>query len=348
MRFASPEYLWLLLVVPLVAAGGFLAHRRRERAIGRFAGGTAYVARFVSERSRNRRAVKLLLLYVTWAALPVALARPQWGTSVEEVTRRGGDVVVLLDTSLSMAAEDLAPNRLEQAKHSIGSLLDRLEGDRVALVTFAGQAQLNCPLTVDHGAIRLFLEAVDPLAVPVGGTALADALALALRALAPGGAALSDDRGRAVLLYSDGEDHEGGVDEILEQLARVGVAVHTVGCGTARGAPIPLRDATGMLAGYKKDREDKIVTTRLDEGVLERVALRTDGHYFRATVGETEVEPLLAALEGLPAGEIGSAMRVRYEERFTVPLVVAWLALAAEALLGDRRRRAAAAKREAS
>jgi Ca-activated chloride channel family protein len=236
-----------------------------------------------------------------------------------------------------MAAEDLAPNRLEQAKHSIDSLLDRLEGDRVALVTFAGQAVLNCPLTVDHGAVRLFLESTDPTAVPVAGTALAEALGLALRALRPDLAGTSTDRGRSVVVYSDGEDHEGDLDEMLSAYENSGVSVHTVGCGTTRGAPIPLRDAAGMITGYKKDRDDKVVTTRLNEPILERIALETNGRYFRATAGEMEVEQIGAALAGLEAGEIGSALRTRYEDRFQIPLLIAWVALLCETLLGDRR-----------
>lgn len=343
MRFAAPEFLWLLGLLPLAAAAAWINHALRERALRRFAGGEAYASRFTGDRCRNRRAIKMLLLYLAWIALPLALARPQWGSSVEQITRRGGDVVLVLDSSLSMSAEDLAPNRLDHAKHSIETLLDGIEGDRVALVTFAGQAQLNCPLTVDHGAVRLFLEAVDPKAVPLGGTALADALGLALRALTLDGAA--SDRGRAVVVYSDGEDHEGGVDEILESLARAGIPVHTVGCGTTRGAPIPLRDAAGILSGYKKDGEGKVVTTRLEDALLEQVALGTDGRYFRATTGETEVEQLARVLSGLEAGEFGSTLRVRYEERFQLPLMAAWLALCGEALLGDRRRRRAEARR---
>lgn len=339
MRFAAPEFLWLLLLLPLSGLAGWAAHARRVRALCHFAGGESFAPRFTGEICRNRRAVKLILIYTALTTLPLALARPQWGSTLEEITRKGGDVVIVLDASLSMAAEDLAPNRLEQAKHSIDSLLDRLEGDRVALVTFAGQASLNCPLTVDHGAVRLFLESVDATAVPVAGTALSEALGLALRALRPELAGVATDRGRSVVVYSDGEDHEGDLDEMLAEYERSGVSVHSVGCGTTRGAPIPLRDAAGMIAGYKKDRDDKVVTTRLNEAILERIALESNGRYFRATAGEMEVEQIGAALAGLEAGEIGSALRRRYEDRFQIPLLVGWAALVFEALLGDRRRR---------
>jgi Ca-activated chloride channel family protein len=279
----------------------------------------------------------VILLSFALGALCVAMARPQWGTRLEPVTRRGSDLVVVLDTSLSMSAEDLAPNRLAQAKHAIGSLLERVAGDRVALVTFAGRAHLNCPLTVDHGAIRLFLDSVDVDTVPVAGTALGDALKAGLDALRTGSNG-AEDRGRAVVLWSDGEDHAGEVDEALDALKGAGVVVHTVGSGTSRGAPIPLRDEAGLLTGYKKDGEGKVVTTRLSEEVLERIALESGGRYYRATTSEVEVDEIGQSLSSLSRGELGSELRTRYEERFQVPLLLGWIALVAESLLGDRRR----------
>jgi len=338
MRFASPEMLWLLLALPLLAGLSLLGLARRRKALRRFAGGEEYLERFTDEISRNLRSVKLLLLYVFLFAVIVTLARPQWGTRLEPITSRGADIVIVLDTSLSMATEDQAPSRLGQAKHAIAELLASFGGDRVALVTFAGQASLNCPLTVDHAAVRLFLDSTDVNVVPVPGTALASALDTGLDALRVGGHEL-DDRGRAIVLYSDGEDHVGGLDDVIARLRDNGVAVHAVGCGTARGGPIPLRDPTGMLTGYKKDREGKVVTTQVNEDVLENIALETGGRYYRATNSEVELEAIAQALSGLSHGEIGSELRTRYEERFQIPLLVALLVLIAETVLGDRRRR---------
>ena len=340
MRFALPEALWLLAALPLVALAGWWARGMRRRALARFAGGSAHAVRFETEVSTHRRAIKALLLYVALAALPIALARPQWGTRLEQVTRRGADVAIVLDTSLSMLAEDVAPSRLGQARHAVISLIERLGGDRMALVTFAGRAAIQCPLTVDHGALRLMLDAVDAEAVATPGTALAEGLAAGLAALrAEEGPA--EERGRAIVLLSDGEDHEGELDGIIGRLASSGVAVYAVGCGTTRGSPIPLHDEAGMLAGYKKDREDRVVTTRLSEASLERVALETSGRYYRASASEVEVDEIAGSLAALAQGELGSELRTRYEERYQFPLLVGWLALAAEALVGDRRRRPA-------
>jgi Ca-activated chloride channel family protein len=343
MRFADPQFLWLYLLVPVVVLGGLGMHVRRLR---RFAGGEAQLARFEATVSVHRRAAKTLLVYVSLAALPAALARPQWGARLEQVTSRGVDVAIVLDTSLSMLAEDVAPSRLEQARFAIDSLLDWLEGDRVSLVTFAGVANVSCPLTVDHAAVRLFLGAVDAEIVQSPGSAVGPALEAALASL-DRGAKDSGARGRAIVLFTDGEDHGGGVEEAIEQCSRAGVAVHAVGAGSPAGSPIPLRDATGVLGGYKKDREGQVVTTRLNESVLERIALDSGGRYYRATAAGSEVEAIARAIRTLEEGEIGAALRTRYEERFQIPLFLAWLALMADTLLGDRRRSARAAREAA-
>jgi Ca-activated chloride channel family protein len=338
VRFGSPEYLALLVLLPGMALAGWYARARRAAALRGFAGG--HVARFTGQVSANRRALKLLLIYVAWTALALAAARPQWGTRLEPIVRRGADVVLVLDTSLSMAAEDVAPNRLDLARHSLGTLLERIPGDRVALVTFAGEANLACPLTIDHAALRMLLESAGVTSTPVPGTALADALRVALHAFRarPGE---PDDRGRAIVVFSDGEDHSGETEPVLEELSRAGIAVHAVGCGTARGAPLPLRESSGLVAGYKKDREGRVVTSRLNEDVLERLALATGGRYFLAAPGEFEIGEIARSLAVLSQGELGAELRTRYEERFRIPLLLGLAALIAEALVGDRRRDAA-------
>ncbi len=339
MRFAEPTLLWLLLLLPVLAALALLGSRVRRRALARFAGGTEHLGRFSGEVGSNRRAVKTLLLLVAMAAGVLAAARPQWGTRLEPITRRGVDVVVVLDTSVSMLADDVAPNRLALARHAAASLLQRLSGNRVALVTFAGKATLACPLTLDQGAAILLLEAVDAEAVPVPGSAIADALRTAVRAF---GGAASEGRQRAIVVFSDGEDHEGGIDEAIRATREGGATVHAIGCGTARGSPIPLGDSSGASRGFKKDSEGRVVTTRLDESVLEKLALGTDGHYYRATPAEEEINEIVRAIAGMDARELGTVLRTKYEERFQIPLALALAALLAETVLSDRRRRSAA------
>jgi Ca-activated chloride channel family protein len=337
MRFAAPEFLWALALLPPIALAAWGSLELRRSALRRFAGGDAFLGRFTVEVSVHRRAAKLLLLFLGFASIIVALARPQWGTRLEPITREGSDLVIVLDTSLSMATEDLAPNRISQAKHAIAALIDLTEGDRVALVTFAGMADLACPLTLDRAAVRLFLDSLDVDSVPVPGTGLAEALGLAMRTLRVD-QPLADERGRAIVLFTDGEDHEGGVDEIVPSLARQGIPVYSVGCGTTRGGPIPIQGETGIASGYKKDAEGRVVTSHIDEALLENLALDTGGRYYRGTAGENEIREIAEHVGGMQGGELGSQLRTRYEERFQIPLAVGLLALLAETLIGDRRR----------
>lgn len=335
MRFVHPELLWLLLSLPLMAVGNWWIAMRRQRALFEFAGGREHLERFARQVNVHLRVAKLILVYLALAMAIVAASRPQWGNRLEAIERAGVDVVVVLDNSLSMAAEDIAPSRLGQAGHEIDSLLKSIEGNRVALITFAGQASLVCPLTLDHAALRLFLETLEPESVQIPGTALAEALRLAIRAF---GSEAATDRSRALVLFSDGEDHEGGLEDVIPELTSAGITVYAVGCGTARGAPIPLEGPGGMRAGYKKDRDSKVVTTRLDETVLEQLALESGGRYYRATPAETEVQDIVGSLTAMDAKEFGAVLRTRYEERYQIPLSIALIALLAESLLGDRRK----------
>lgn len=337
MRFAQPELLWLLLLVPAVAILAAVGAGLRRRSLHRFAGGAAFASRFQGDVSTNRRAAKALLLLLAASCGIVAAARPQWGVRLEPITRRGVDVVIVIDTSLSMAAEDVPPSRLGQARHAAASLIRQLAGNRIAIVTFAGQATLACPLTVDSEAALLFLDSVDAEAVAVPGSAIGGALRVAARAFGPKEA---QARHRAVVLFSDGEDHEGGIDDAVAAMKGVGAGVFAVGCGTAQGTPIALRDeAAAGSTGYKKDAAGHVVTTKLEEDVLEKLALETDGRYYAATPSEGEVDEISRAVSGMDALEFGTVLRTRYEERFQIPLLVALAALVAETLLGDRRGR---------
>ena len=341
MRFVHAELLWLFATLPLLALLGWWNLARRRRALQHFAGGEASEVRLGVEISVHRRAAKQLLLSVALAALIFAAARPQWGTRLESVNRRGVDVVVMIDTSLSMVAEDVAPSRLARALHQTDMLLERLAGNRVALMTFAGQASLLSPLTLDHAAVRLFLDTVEGEAAQVPGTALAEALELAQSAFSDAEHG-TEARTRAIVLFTDGEDHEGELDALPAALKTAGVGLFSVGCGSTRGAPIPLRDDAGNATGYKKDREDKVVTTRLEESVLEALALEVGGRYYRSTPRGEEISEIADAITALDSREYGAVLRARYEDRYQIPLMLALLALCAETILSDRRRHRAA------
>jgi Ca-activated chloride channel family protein len=332
MRFAVPQMLWALAAVPVLGALLWLAALRRRAALESFAGGGRQARRAAESVSVHRRAAKAICLLVAATAGILAAARPQWGQGTETITRKGIDLVIVLDTSKSMAAEDVTPSRLARGVRAASSLLSRIEGDRVALVTFAGKPALSCPLTLDHEAVRLFLDAVDVESVSVGGTALAEALAAGARALGPPAAEGTEAKGRALLVISDGEDHEGGLDAAIAALKQAGVVVFAVGCGTEQGGPVP--DG----GEYKKDRAGQLVTTRLDEGPLRTIALDTGGKYYRATAAEGEIDEIAGALAAMDAAGAGTVLRTRWVERFQYPLALALLAVVAEALLSDRRK----------
>lgn len=335
MRFAEPMMLFWLLLLPAIALLWGASRWRARRRLIRFAG-VEGAARFTVEASAHRRATKALLLLLAFASGVVALARPQWGTGVDVVTRKGVDVVLLLDTSRSMAAADVPPDRLGLARHAAGTLLDKLAGDRLALVTFAGRAAIVTPLTVDHEAVRLFLDALDTESVSIPGTSLADGLRVAIGAFPK--AESGEARGRAIVVFSDGEDHEGGLAEAIDLARKAGAKVWTIGLGTERGAPIP----DGGAGEWKKDAEGRVVTTRLDAGTLAQLAESSGGKYYTATAGEVELDALARDLGAMEGEETGTVLRTRYTERFPIPLAVAIAALFAEVFVSERRRRSAA------
>ena len=232
-RFASPEWLLALAALPIMVAGFWFGARRRKALLARF-GEDDLVQRLTPSVNSLARRWKSVLLVVATGLLVVALARPQFGTRVETVRRRGQDVVVAVDLSQSMRAEDITPNRLEAARLAILRLIRNLDGDRIGLVAFAGEAFIQSPLTADYSAAALFLDAMDPEMMPVQGTNLGEALRLSLDALDQG--ARED---RILVLVTDGEDHEGELDPQLQRAVASGVRIHTVGLGSAEGVPIP-------------------------------------------------------------------------------------------------------------
>jgi len=333
MRFAEPVVLWWLLAVPALAGLSIGLAWLRRRALTAFAGGEAHAGRFRGEVSSHKRAAKTIALLVALTAGILAAARPQWGSGTETITRKGIDLAIVLDTSKSMAAADVAPSRLARGVRAGSSLLDRLAGDRVALVTFAGKPAITCPLTVDHEAVRLFLDAVDVEAVSVPGTALADAVREGIRALGPPAAEGTEAKGRALIVISDGEDHEGGVEQAIADVRRAGIAVYAIGCGTDQGAPIP----EGESGAYKKDAQGRLVTTRLDERPLRSLAIESGGKYYRAAAAEGEVDEIAKALAAMDASGSGTVLKTRWVERFQIPLALALVALMLETLISDRR-----------
>lgn len=335
MRFGASFYLWFLFAVPVIAGLLALDAHRRRRLLERL-GDRPLVARLSQSLSVEKRIMKGLLVVVAAAFLVLALARPQWGMKTETVRRRGVDVMVAVDTSLSMLSEDMKPNRLAQARSAIRGLFDLLEGDRVGLVAFSGTAYVACPLTLDYGAAAMFVDILDTDLLPVPGTNIAAAIRAATDAFPK-----EEGRHKVIVLVTDGEDHEGDIEAAAGEAADRGIIIHTVGVGATGGVPIPIRNARGDVTGYKEDRERRKVTSRLDEGALQTIASATHGKYFRSTPEGIELQSVYEEIAAMDPKNMTSRTVTRFEERYIIPLGAALLLLGIETALGDRRRRAA-------
>ena len=332
-RFGVESLLYAYLLLPALLALEWWAAARRRRALDRF-GERGRIDRLTAAVSRGGQLTRTVLLLAAVVLLVTALARPQFGDRVDTVRREGQDVVVALDLSASMEAEDVAPNRLAAAKLAVGRLIERLDGDRIGLVAFAGEAFVQSPLTLDYAAAALFLNAMEPDLGPVPGTDLGQAIEVALDGFGEPG-----ERNRQLVVITDGEDHEGAIDAAVERAADEGVRVYTVGLGSTEGVPIPSFDESGAPNGFLRDDEGSVVTTRLDDVTLQRVADRTGGAYYHAAAGAgAAFDRLVEELTGGEGGEIESREVTRYEEQYQIFLGLALLLLAAEALISERRR----------
>ncbi len=331
-RFGFEEFLILYALVALVGLFSWYAFRARREALRRF-GNQELVRKLASQVSPAARKLRVGLILAVIVLLVTALARPQFGSRIETVRREGQDVLIVLDVSKSMLAEDIVPNRLEKAKHAIGTLIGSLEGDRVGLVAFAGTAFVQCPLTLDYGAARMFLNAMEPDLIPVAGTAVGEALEKALSAFGE-----ENRKHRVVVLITDGEDHSGDALEAAAAAAEQGVVIHTVGIGSTEGVPIPDFDLNGRRRGFKKDRSGAVVMTRLDESTLQRIASDSGGRYFRASPAESELDLLAAEIGEMEKQELDAREFTQYEEQYQIFLGFALLLLALESFVPERRR----------
>jgi Ca-activated chloride channel family protein len=325
--------LWLLWLAPVLALVLWLAYRLRARARGRFAD-QSLLDRLLAGYSPRRRAVKSILLLLAVILLSVALARPQFGEKMVFMKRRGIDIVVVLDTSRSMLARDMRPDRLSKAKQEIYGMLERMEGDRVGLVCFAGEAIIQCPLTLDYNAAQVLVDAVDMYSVGRPGTALTEAIRKGT-----GMFDASEKKFKVILLITDGEDHEGDVEAAAEEAQQAGVIIHAIGIGSPSGEPIPELDAQGNVTGFKKDRDGRVILSKLDEYTLQKVALATEGTYYRASAGELELDKIYEEISQMEKKELEGKLFTQYEDRFSWFLIPAALLFAVEAVLSERRRR---------
>jgi Ca-activated chloride channel family protein len=332
MHFVRSEYLNLLWALPILGAFFWWSFRRRRRRLQVFISRTL-IGRLASEFSSRKAVARILLLTGFFAFGILTLARPQWGMRLDTVRRQGVDVIAALDTSYSMNAEDVAPNRLEKARREIRGLIARLKGDRIGLVVFAGTAVVECPLTLDYGAATLFLDVANTEIIPEPGTSLAAAVQTATSAFIA-----KEIKYKVLVIFTDGEDLEGQVQAAVEKARNAGVIIYTVGIGSPEGKPIPVRDQKGDIVEYRKDPDGQVVISRLDERSLAEIASETGGRYFRATTSESELDQIYDEVSRMEKKQLESRLYQNFEDQFQYPLALAVSCLAAEALISERRK----------
>ena len=333
MRLLEPIFLYLA-PLGLIAGGLFIWRSLQRQARMAQLVPAARVEQLLRGAGAQQGVLRGSALGLGTALLCIAAAGPQCGEKTEVVKRSGVDLVIALDASTSMLARDVKPSRLERAKLEVASLLDRLKGDRVGLVVFAGEAFVQSPLTTDYAATKLFLRAVDPAAMPQQGTALADALRESKRVL-EGGARTG--AGKVVLLLTDGEDHEGEADKAAAELAEAGIHLDAVALGGTSGEPIPLTDAQGNVTGYKKDSHGQTVLTAANPAALRDLTSRAGGNFLSGQGGDVGVSQMIDELDRLQRGELESRLSVQYGDRFAWFAGPAFFLLAVAAALGEGR-----------
>ena len=331
-RFAYPEYLYLLILIPvlvIIFRVSLIITRKRMKRFGN----PEILSQLMPDISYNRPVVKYMIYIFAFTLLIFAVARPQNGTKLQQVKRKGIEIMIALDVSNSMIAEDIQPNRLEKAKKAISKLVERLVNDRVGLIVFAGQAYTQIPITNDYASAKMFLSTVSPGIVPVQGTAIGAAIKLAMNSFTQ-----QEDMNRAVIIITDGENHEDDPVAMARQAAEKGINVYTIGVGLPKGSPIPIPSSSGQKS-FLKDQDGKVVISKLNERMLEEIAAEGNGKYIRANNIRLGLNSLFDDINKIEKKEIEARIYSEYEEMFQYPIAFALFLLFIEFLILDRKNR---------
>ena len=330
MKYENINYLYLLPIVVLMALAYIAFYKNRQNAIKKFVQ-AELMDSIVALVSKRKQKIKAIFVIVALLFIIFSLVQPKWGYHWEDVERRGIDLVVAVDTSRSMLADDIKPNRLQAAKREISDLINVIDGDRVGLVAFAGTAFLQCPLTLDYGAFNLFLDDINTNLIPVGGTSFGEAIKKSMSAFSS-----KLKKHKAIVLITDGEDHQGNAMEMAKAAKEQGIVVYTVGVGKKEGAYIKLKDGKGNET-LLKDREGKVVKSRLDEVLLNKIALETGGAYTPAYGTQWGLANIYTNIIGnMEEKQLGGRKIKLYENRFQIPLFIALILIVLESLIGER------------
>lgn len=333
MRYENPMYVWLFLALPIITIMYLWSVRSKNKKL-RFLADSSLIPHLVPQLSTTRSIVKFILFRLGIGFLIIGIIDPKIGTKLQEVTTTGQEIYIALDISKSMLAEDINPNRLDRSKMALKQLIKRLKGDRIGVIIFAGGAYVQLPLTTDYEAAKLFIDQVDTDLMSSQGTAIGDAIDLAIESFDP-----ESEAHRTIILITDGEDHEGNAISAVEQAAEVGITVHAIGMGTPKGAPIPKKDRYGNLKGYKKDKNGTTVITALNENMLHQIVDAGKGVFVRATNANVGLDQLMDEIESVEKTDMDTFMYSEYEHRFQWFFAVGLLLLIFDLLLSGYRKK---------
>lgn len=326
-RFEEPEYLYLLLIVPLLVLFYLYSNYRRRKAIRKF-GDPALLEQLMPDVSKYRPDVKFSLVLVAVGLFAVLLARPQFGSKLETVKRQGVEVMIALDISNSMLAQDVQPSRLAKAKRLVSQLVDKMENDKVGMIVFAGDAFTQLPITSDYISAKMFLESIDPSLISKQGTAIGTAVSLATRSFTP-----QEGVGRTIIVITDGENHEGGAIEAAKAAAEKGIQVNVLGVGMPDGAPIPVEGTND----YRKDREGNVIVTRLNEQMCQEIAKAGNGIYVRVDNTNNAQKTINQEVNKMAKADVETQVYTEFNEQFQAVAWLILLLLLAEMLVLERK-----------
>lgn len=331
-RFGNVEILYALVVIPVLILLFLLAGYLKKKALRKF-GEITVISQLMPLVSKTRPVVKFIFLIIALSSIIFALADPQFGSKLETVERKGVELIIALDVSNSMLSEDIKPNRLERAKRSISKMIDQLHNDKIGLIVFAGDAYMQVPVTTDYSAVKMFLSTIDTDIVPRQGTAVGSAINLALNSFDS-----ESELEKALIIISDGEDHEGNAIDAAKTAEKEGVLIHTIGIASREGGPIPLRESDGEVE-YQKDQEGNTVISKLDQTMLKKIAATGNGTYVRASNSRTGLNKIYDEIGEMTQKEIESKQYTDYEHRFQYLLGLALFFLFLDLLILERKSR---------
>jgi Ca-activated chloride channel family protein len=329
-RFGNPEYLIALVLIPVLIALYIFFRSKRKKAIKEF-GNPELLRQLMPNASATRPGWKYTFVLIALAFLIIGIARPQFGAKLQKIKRKGVEIIIALDVSNSMMAEDIQPNRLERAKRAISRMTEKLTNDKIGLIVFAGDAYTQIPITTDYTSAKMFLSSINTSIVPKQGTAIGAAIELGMHSFTP-----ESESSKTIIVITDGENHEDDAVEMARAAQEEDIIVHTIGMGLPKGGPIPVINANGQK-DFRKDKQGEIVVTKLDENMLQEIAAAGGGKYVRANNTEVGINTIFDDINKMQKKELESRVYSDYNEQFFYFIAVALVLLIFEYMMMERK-----------